>query len=337
MVQWGSVAEWVAGVGALLAFAGTIALILQERRSRRREDERRARGAARFVRVERHWDEGALFGTLTIRNDGPAPVFHVAFRSTDPGHPVAGGSGVTMTLELPYLAPGGRVTETQHVADVHGPTGWPFILTFVDESDFGWSLDERGALTHVGAVVRPETVELVQTTRHERAGFTVEAKHEYVGDAQQWEGTPVLSDRTIVTLRIEALGRGGAFSAYFSNVRGARRTHPDAALGGYEAYAAWTETEERTNEIGYRGVAHVILAWCYREPTTFAFVVPKSAAYSPRGIGPGWLLRPVGDRVEIDVRVIDETSERAVEGLVTIGFDKDHRVSAVAFSTSGAG
>jgi hypothetical protein len=203
------------------------------------------------------------------------------------------------------------------------PTGAALIGAAI--SPWGWA----------GAFAGTTGLALLAGTRLQRekdarqsAQFTVDTWFEFVGDAHQREGRS-LESRTIVGLAVRAPQRGGEFSVHCSNLRGAEREWPRQALDGYDTYLAWERTSERTNTIGYRGVERVLMMWSYLRPQVFSFLVPQTAAYSPGDISVGWLLRPVGDWVKFDVRVVNETAEVAIERTITVSFRVDGMVDSV--------
>ena len=166
-VDWGTVPEWIGGIGTLLAFGVALRLLFLELRARRAtESDNRARDARR-ISAWWEWDDEIATGAgpvprdraglprgwvIRLRNAGDTPVYDCQVYL---GGPRTRGKQ-PMRFDLPVVPPETTLWEGFGTEDVFDPsdedyetkTAW-VELVFTDSAGKRWLRKWYGELTEV--------------------------------------------------------------------------------------------------------------------------------------------------------------------------------------------
>jgi hypothetical protein len=149
---------------------------------------------------------------------------------------------------------------------------------------------------------------------------------ELVGDDRFRDGHQFRS-QSVLWITVTNDGPEAEFSARFSlRINTARREYPPAALvDDYADDVAWEDTKKRKNTIGHKGAARLVPIWSFVEaPGLFWFVLPQKDLYG-QGYAWGWVLRPIENHIDFDLRVTNETTGEGIEKTARLTFDEHGR------------
>ncbi|MBN0039486.1 hypothetical protein JN535_04760 [Cellulosimicrobium cellulans] len=155
MIQWGTVGEWVGGVGAIIGAGVPLMLYLVERRERiaaqaeakvlrANEVERARQQQARRISVSFTWRKADAWHGINyfavLSNGSDLPVQRAALVSTSPK-----GDRI--------VARWGVVGAGTHEASLfwHATRTWPYRLVFVDDNGACWVRRSTGELEETDA------------------------------------------------------------------------------------------------------------------------------------------------------------------------------------------
>ena len=133
--------------------------------------------------------------------------------------------------------------------------------------------------------------------------------------------------RSVVWITVTNDCAEAEFSARFSlRINTARREYPTVALeDDYTDDVAWENTKTRKNSIGHKGDARLMPIWSFIEaPGLFWFDLPQKDLYGS-GYARGWVLRPLEDHVDFDLRVTNESTGESIENTARLTFDEHGR------------
>jgi hypothetical protein len=149
---------------------------------------------------------------------------------------------------------------------------------------------------------------------------------ELVGDDCLRDGHQFRS-RSVVWITVKNDGAEAEFSAWFSlRINTARREYPSAALvDDYADDVAWENVKTRKNTIGHNGQARLMPIWSFIEaPGLFWFLLPQKDLYG-QDYASGWVLRPIENHIDVDLRVTNETTGESVDRTSRLTFDEHGR------------
>lgn len=147
--EWGTVAEWAAGVGAIAAFLVTLQLLRLEVSARREAVEDRITEQARLVSAwcKQRLDTGGIF---VVRNRSEEPIYRFRLwvaEACDLSEPP------DFTLEL--VPPDTRGEESLQAPDAAATfSAWshlPASIAFVDSRGIEWMRSSKGTLSKVAS------------------------------------------------------------------------------------------------------------------------------------------------------------------------------------------
>jgi hypothetical protein len=137
--DWGTVPDWLAAVGTLLAFAVALRLLFKELDARREnEEDRRREQASRVAAWARPVGAGPNDHAMMLRNNSEQPVTAVRLVMEHPDMPEV----VTREESWDLVPPGEQRVDDMWVT---GPPG-PVTLTFTDAAGHRWTRRPDGRL-----------------------------------------------------------------------------------------------------------------------------------------------------------------------------------------------
>lgn len=177
---------------------------------------------------------------------------------------------------------------------------------------------------------RAEIVER-DTARFDAVAFDPERLDDYKGRSGSGGQQIRFSRRTVLYIAVQnRSGRAARFSAAYSNVRPIKLYATSEVLEPHHHGhgLAWEDSTTRTNEVGYHGAERLLAVECFREPFAFWFLLPQTAAWGEEGrhaASPP--VCPIGDAVQFDVQIVNQTEGQEIWKLATITFAEDHTVA----------
>jgi hypothetical protein len=150
MMAMGTVPEWIAAVGAVIAAIGTVGalryslrLVRDEECNRRADEFRRAKGIAR--RLSARLEPGPVGGpcSLTVQNTDHELHFYEVEVFT------IGRQGTYAHEAWPVIAPGEEKVVSLSLPQGTSPDGWTIALTYRDDEGNWWHQVRDGSLTAI--------------------------------------------------------------------------------------------------------------------------------------------------------------------------------------------
>lgn len=191
-------------------------------------------------------------------------------------------------------------------AFVTGHFEWALVVALAALAVWGW----------VAAVL--SEAELARRNRHPEIKVLPEVEGPSTGFVER-QGRRY-HRQTLLWIRVEVVGRGGEFTARFSDVEGAAHFESgEATMPGYRHHLAWEETLDKRCEIGFNGHARLLTACFFAEPRAFWFMLPRTELYGERHAAS--LVLVPSTQVTFRVEITDEASEHIVlrRAVVVVG------------------